>query len=78
MDETRDRVLSDIRGKRAFEVAMDVLERFTELGRTRKMAATMKKTVARKSWVQRKNNGVLGVAFRTHLLATTIDRAAKR
>jgi hypothetical protein len=71
-------VLSDISGRRAFEVAMDVLARFTELGRMRKMAAMINKTVARKSCVQRKNRGMPGVAFRTHLLATTIDRATKR
>lgn len=78
MDETKERVLSDISGRRALEVAMDVLERFTELGRKRKMAAKMKKTVARKSCDQRKNSGVLGVAFRTHLLAITIAKATER
>jgi len=65
-------------GRRAFEVATDVLERFTELGRKRKTAATMKKTVARKSCDQRKNSGMLGVAFRTHLLPMTIAKADER
>jgi hypothetical protein len=49
VDETRETVLSDINGKRAFEVAMDVLDKLTELGRMRRMAAMMNKTVARKS-----------------------------
>jgi hypothetical protein len=49
VDEARATVLSDISGKRAFEVAMDVLDRLIELGRMRRMAVMMNKTVARKS-----------------------------